>query len=148
MTSNVCVPQVKDVYYRWTPPEIKPSTQHRPDLPSWASAEIKPLSLHSRFLHTTHSVLQVCYDAPDSPRAGVIKVQVFDPSKDLRIPLTVKSTDSAATLIKKCLEQRPDLGETLNLVYNGKPVPLCKSLGELGVKSGAMFITYQKCFGG
>ncbi|KAI5610088.1 hypothetical protein C0J50_5441 [Silurus asotus] len=148
MTANVCVPQVNDIYYRWTPPEIKPLTQHHPDNPRWASAEIKPLSLHSRFRHTTHSVLQVCYDALDSPQAGVFEVQVFDPSKDLRILLSVKSTDSGATLIKKCLEQRPDLGKTLNLVYNGKPVSPCKSLGELGVKSGAMFITYQRCIGG
>ncbi|KAI5087853.1 tripartite motif-containing protein 16-like [Silurus meridionalis] len=122
------IEKVHECIPKWT--EVKHVTQHHPD-----------------FCHTTHSVLQVSYDAPDSPQAGVFEVQVFVPSKNLRIPLSVKSTDTAATLIKKCLEQRPDLGETLNLAYNGKPVSPCKILGELGVKSGAMFLTYQKCIG-
>ncbi|KAI5610087.1 hypothetical protein C0J50_5440 [Silurus asotus] len=146
MNLAVCVPQVHECIPEWT--EDKHVTQHHSDLPRWDSAEIKPLSLHSRFRHTTHSYLQVCRDALDSPQAGVFEVQVFDPSKNLRILLSVKSTDTGATLIKKCLEQRPDLGETLNLAYNGKSVSPCKSLGELGVKSGAMFLTYQRCFGG
>ncbi|KAF7687001.1 hypothetical protein HF521_015394 [Silurus meridionalis] len=100
------IEKVHECIPKWT--EVKHVTQHHPD-----------------FCHTTHSVLQVSYDAPDSPQAGVFEVQVFVPSKNLRIPLSVKSTDTAATLIKKCLEQRPDLGETLNLAYNGKPVSPC-----------------------
>ncbi|KAF7687018.1 hypothetical protein HF521_015411 [Silurus meridionalis] len=92
MNLEVCPPQVHECIPKWT--EDKHVTQHHPD-----------------FCHTTHSFLQVCYDAPDSPQAGVFEVQVFDPSKNLRILLSVKSTDTGATLIKKCLEQRPDLGK-------------------------------------
>lgn len=38
--------------------------------------------------------------------------------------------------------------DRFHLVFNGKPVADHQILGELGVKSGGTFLTYQRCNGG
>uniref|UniRef100_A0A8C8CAF9 Ubiquitin-like domain-containing protein n=1 Tax=Oncorhynchus tshawytscha TaxID=74940 RepID=A0A8C8CAF9_ONCTS len=58
------------------------------------------------------------------------------------------STDTIGKLQRRFLQKRPDLTGSLNLAYNGKPVQGHQSLGELGVKNGATFITFQRCLGG
>ncbi|KAG7314270.1 hypothetical protein KOW79_022766 [Hemibagrus wyckioides] len=105
--------------------------------------------VHAPFRHTTHSVLQVvCDDAPGFPQPENVDLRVFDGSNGSSIPFTLKSTDTTDTLIKQYLQMKPELTGNLHLAYNGKRVSKHKSLRELGVKPGAMFITYQKCTGG
>ncbi|KAM9449948.1 uncharacterized protein Hap1MRO34_022409 [Clarias gariepinus] len=103
---------------------------------------------HPLLTHSTHTSLQVCDDAAASPRPDVLHVQVFDPSKNIRVPFILKGSDTADTLIKKYLQERPELGKNLHLALNGRRVSRQKSLSELGVKSGAVFITFQRCIGG
>ncbi|KAB5518260.1 hypothetical protein PHYPO_G00163690 [Pangasianodon hypophthalmus] len=134
MSADVCSSECIDYIYQWTPaeePVLCPENQ-----------------LYEKFSHTTHSFLKVCDDAPGSPQPEKIDVTVFDPSKNIRIPFILKSTDTTDRLIRKYLQMRPKLVGTLNLAYNGKPVPGQKTLRELGVKPGAVFITFQRCFGG
>ncbi|GAA6082337.1 uncharacterized protein si:ch211-217k17.11 isoform X1 [Tachysurus ichikawai] len=97
--------------------------------------------LHEPFRHATHSVLQVVFDDPQPEN---FDVKVFDGSNGSSIPFTIKSTDTTDTLIKMYRQMNPKM----DLAYNGKQVPAHKSMRELGVKPGAMFITYQKCTGG
>ncbi|KAK2865899.1 hypothetical protein Q7C36_001955 [Tachysurus vachellii] len=100
---------------------------------------------HEPFCHATHSVLQVVFDDPQPEN---FDVKVFDGSNGSSIPVTIKSTDTTDTLIKMYRQMNPKLQGNLHLAYNGKHVPKHKSMRELGVKPGAMFITYQKCTGG
>lgn len=103
---------------------------------------------HPQFSHTTHTSLQVCDNAPESPLPDSIEVKVFDPSKNISVPIILKSTDTTEHLMKKYLQFRPELVGSLHLAYNGKRVSAKKTMGELGVKPGAMFITFQRCIGG
>ncbi|KAB5518259.1 hypothetical protein PHYPO_G00163670 [Pangasianodon hypophthalmus] len=130
-TAQVCSPPHCCSLPKADPPKVNPEPKH-----------------HAKFSHTTHSFLKVCDDAPGSPQPEKIDVTVFDPSKNIRIPFTLKSTDTTDMLNEKYLQMRPELVGTLNLAYNGKPVPGQKTLRELGVKPGAVFITFQRCVGG
>ncbi len=105
-----------------------------------------PVPFHAPLENTTHTSLQV--QGPVSPGPKRIPVNIFNGSNGMKIPVTVRSTDTIEKLQQKVLKLRPDLGASLNLVYNGKPVQLHQTLSELQVKPGAMFITYQKCHGG
>lgn len=98
--------------------------------------------VHHPIIHTT---LQVYKDAP---LPDPFNVKVFDPSKNINIPFILKSTDTAAHLIKKYLQMKPELKGSLNLAYNGKQVSAMKTMCELGVKPGDVFITFQRCSGG
>ncbi|KAM9449701.1 uncharacterized protein Hap1MRO34_022193 isoform 2-T2 [Clarias gariepinus] len=93
---------------------------------------------HPWLRSSTHTSLQVCTDAAGSPLPECFDVQVFDPSKNTRTMINLKSTDTADTL----LEKYP------HLALNGKPVPQLTPLRDLGVKPGAVFITFQRCIGG
>ncbi|KAF4071275.1 hypothetical protein AMELA_G00271350 [Ameiurus melas] len=118
-------------------------------LPKTSSPQVVPQSkFHSLFSHTTHSFLKVRDDAPGSPQPDNFDVLVFNPSKNINIPINLKSTDTADTLIKKYQQTRPELGKDLRLAFNGKPVEAHAILRDLGVKPGAMFITFQRCHGG
>lgn len=105
-----------------------------------------PVPYHEPLENTTHTVLQV--QGPVSPGPKLFPVNVFNGSKGMKIPVIVRSTDTIEKLQQEVLKLSPDLGASLNLVYNGKPVQLHQTLSELQVKPGATFITYQKCRGG
>uniref|UniRef100_A0A8C2K6T0 Ubiquitin-like domain-containing protein n=1 Tax=Cyprinus carpio TaxID=7962 RepID=A0A8C2K6T0_CYPCA len=96
--------------------------------------------------NSTHASLQV--QEPVSPGPKSFNVFYFNGSNGMKIPVTVRSTDTIGKMQQKVLKLRPELGASLNLVYNGKPVQLWQTLSELQVKPGATFITYQKCQGG
>ncbi len=105
-------------------------------------------TFHEPMKQTTHTVLQVQDSELSSPGPNCFSVCIFNGSNGMNIPVTVRSTYSVRRLQQKVLKLRPDLGASLDLVYNGKPVQLHQRLSELQVKPGAMFITYQKCHGG
>ncbi|KAK2865900.1 hypothetical protein Q7C36_001956 [Tachysurus vachellii] len=126
MATRICAPRCAPVP-KADPPQVAPEPK-----------------LHGPFRHTTHSVLQVVFD----PQPENFDVKVFDGSNGSGIPFTINITDTTDTLIKMYHEKKPELQGNLHLAYNGKQVPKHKSMKELGVKPGAMFITYQKCTGG
>ncbi|XP_017316541.1 uncharacterized protein LOC108260624 [Ictalurus punctatus] len=131
--ADVCLPQWEDII-QWADVEelvLGPQNQFHPQLGQ-----------------TTHSFLKVYDDAPGSPQPDNIDVKVFDPSKNTNIPIDLKITDTVDTLIKKYLQMRPELGNNLRLAFNGKPVAAHAILRDLGVKPGAVFITFQRCRGG
>uniref|UniRef100_A0A4W4E3G6 Ubiquitin-like domain-containing protein n=1 Tax=Electrophorus electricus TaxID=8005 RepID=A0A4W4E3G6_ELEEL len=101
------------------------------------------------FLDTTHSTLQI-YDHAGStqPTPFPILLRVYNANDGTSIPFALKSVDTIGKLQRCYQKMRPELVGRLNLAYNGKPVPALKTLGELGVKPGATFITYQKVTGG
>uniref|UniRef100_A0A671RKT2 Ubiquitin-like domain-containing protein n=1 Tax=Sinocyclocheilus anshuiensis TaxID=1608454 RepID=A0A671RKT2_9TELE len=105
-----------------------------------------PVPFHEPLENTTHAVLQV--QGPVSPGPKRFPVNIFNGSNGMKIPVIVRSTDTIEKLQQEVLKLSPDLGASLNLVYNGKPVQLYQTLSELQVKPGATFITYQKCRGG
>lgn len=95
----------------------------------------------------THTVLRAQKpDLSSGPKRFL--VNIFDGSKAVKVPVTVRSIDTIGKLQQKVLKLRPDLRGCGNLVYNGKPVQKQQTLSELQVKPGATFITYQKCIGG
>ncbi|GAA6074614.1 uncharacterized protein LOC108260624, partial [Tachysurus ichikawai] len=106
----------------------------------WEQIEEPVLScpFHEPFRHATHSVLQVVFDDPQPEN---FDVKVFDVSNGTSIPFTIKSTDTTDTLIKMYRQMNPKMEGNLHLAYNGKHVKKRKSMRELGVKPGAMFIT-------
>uniref|UniRef100_A0A4W5LUG8 Ubiquitin-like domain-containing protein n=1 Tax=Hucho hucho TaxID=62062 RepID=A0A4W5LUG8_9TELE len=106
-----------------------------------------PVSYDPSFLNTSHTSLLVVQD-PKPTRASDLTVTVLNGSDGKRVPLVLKSTDTIGKLQRSFLRKRPDLTGSLNLAYNGKPVQGHQSLGELGVKNGATFITFQRCIGG
>ncbi|KAM9399404.1 uncharacterized protein ACWYII_031593 isoform 1-T1 [Salvelinus alpinus] len=106
-----------------------------------------PVLYDPTFLNTTHASLLAVKDL-ESTRASHFTVTVLNGSDGKRVPLVLKSTDTIGKLQESFLQKRPDLTGSLNLAYNGKPVQGHQSLGELGVKDGATFITFQRCHGG
>ncbi|KAK6324963.1 hypothetical protein J4Q44_G00043050 [Coregonus suidteri] len=106
-----------------------------------------PILYDPTFLNATHTSLVVVKD-PEPTRASRFTVTVLNGSDGKRVQLVLKSTDTIGKLQRKFLQKRPDLTGSLNLAYNGKPVQGHQSLGELGVKNGATFITFQRCRGG
>uniref|UniRef100_A0A4W5LR10 Ubiquitin-like domain-containing protein n=1 Tax=Hucho hucho TaxID=62062 RepID=A0A4W5LR10_9TELE len=106
-----------------------------------------PVPYDPTFLNTTHTSLRVVKD-PEPTRGIHFTVTVLNGSDGKRVPLVLKSTDTIGKLLRSFQRKRPDLTGSLNLAYNGKPVQGHQSLGELGVKNGATFITFQRCIGG
>uniref|UniRef100_A0A4W5LR18 Ubiquitin-like domain-containing protein n=1 Tax=Hucho hucho TaxID=62062 RepID=A0A4W5LR18_9TELE len=106
-----------------------------------------PVPYDPTFLNATHTSLLVVQDHKPT-RASRLTVTVLNGSDGKRVPLVLKSTDTIDKLQRSLLRKRPDLTGSLNLAYNGKPVQGHQSLGELGVKNGATFITFQRCIGG
>lgn len=94
----------------------------------------------------THTVLRVQKPVSSGPKR--FSVNIFDGSKGVKVPVTVRSIDTIGKLQQKIRKLKPDLRGCGNLVYNGKPVQQQQTLSELQVKPGATFITYQKCHGG
>ncbi|ROL46566.1 hypothetical protein DPX16_21750 [Anabarilius grahami] len=105
-----------------------------------------PIPYHEPLEKSTHTILQV--QGPVSPVPKRLLVNIFNGSKGVKVPVTVRSTDTIGKLQQKALKFKPELGGCENLVYNGKPVLQHQTLSELQVKPGATFITYQKCHGG
>lgn len=103
---------------------------------------------YNLFSGTTHGVLRVWDEAPGAPQPENMDLSVLDGFNGTRTPLSLRSTDTTDMLIERYLQVKPRLGGELHLVFNGKLLPKARSLGELGVKPGAVFITYQKCTGG
>ncbi len=115
----------------------------------WQCVEEDPRdTFHEPMKQTTHTSLLVHDSELISPGPKRIPVNIFNGSNGMKIPVIVRSTDTIEKLQQEVLKLRPDLGASLNLVYNGKPVQLHQTLSELQVKPGATFITYQKCHGG
>ncbi|XP_024293728.1 uncharacterized protein LOC112262271 [Oncorhynchus tshawytscha] len=106
-----------------------------------------PVLYDPTFLNATHASLLAVKD-PELTRASHFTVTVLNGSDGKKVPLVLKSTDTIGKLQKSFLQKQPDLTGSLNLAYNGKPVQGHQSLGELGVKDGATFITFQRCHGG
>uniref|UniRef100_A0A674EMW7 Ubiquitin-like domain-containing protein n=1 Tax=Salmo trutta TaxID=8032 RepID=A0A674EMW7_SALTR len=106
-----------------------------------------PVPYDPTFLKATHASLLVVKDTKPT-RASRFAVTVLNGSDGKIVPLVLKSTDTIGKLQRRFLQKRPDLTGSLNLAYNGKPVQGHQSLGELGVKNGATFITFQRCRGG
>ncbi|XP_053475157.1 uncharacterized protein LOC128604233 [Ictalurus furcatus] len=130
MATKVCAPQC----------EVLPKTS--------SPQVVHQSKFHPEFGQTTHSFLKVYDDAPGSPQPDILDVLVFDPSKNINIPVNLKITDTVDALIKKYLQMRPELGKELHLAFNGKSVAAHAILRDLGVKPGAVFITFQRCRGG
>uniref|UniRef100_A0AAY4AA93 Ubiquitin-like domain-containing protein n=1 Tax=Denticeps clupeoides TaxID=299321 RepID=A0AAY4AA93_9TELE len=84
----------------------------------------------------------------DKSSWGHIWVSVWNGSDGRVSHLKLKSIDTIGKLKKKFLKMNPSMHGSLNLAYNGKPVPAEKSLGELNVKSGSKFVIFQRCPGG
>ncbi|KAM9529843.1 uncharacterized protein ACWYII_041889 isoform 1-T1 [Salvelinus alpinus] len=106
-----------------------------------------PVPYDPTFLNATHASLLVVQDHK-STRSSRLTVTVLNGSDGKRVPMVLKSTDTIGKLQKSFLLKQPELTGSLNLAYNGKPVQGHQSLGELGVKNGATFITFQRCQGG
>uniref|UniRef100_A0A8C8C890 Ubiquitin-like domain-containing protein n=1 Tax=Oncorhynchus tshawytscha TaxID=74940 RepID=A0A8C8C890_ONCTS len=106
-----------------------------------------PVPYDPTFLNATHASLLVVQDHKPN-RASRVAVTVLSGSDGKRVPFVLKSTDTIGKLQRRFLQKRPDLTGSLNLAYNGKPVQRHQSLGELGVKNGATFITFLRCLGG
>ncbi|KAL6466598.1 hypothetical protein MHYP_G00244020 [Metynnis hypsauchen] len=101
------------------------------------------------FLQVIHSTLKVNEPlGSPQPSNGAFEVTVYNGTDNTKIPLSMKSTDTIGKLKKAYIKKRPHMSGSLNLVFNGKPVHSEKTLGELGVKTGAMLITFQRCIGG
>ncbi|KAK2909284.1 hypothetical protein QQF64_000605 [Cirrhinus molitorella] len=105
-----------------------------------------PVPYHEPLKNTTHTVFRVQPPVSSSPKR--FSVNILNGSNGVKVPVTVSSLDTIAKLLQEVLKLRPELGASHNLVFNGKPVDLKKTLSELQVKPGATFITYQKCHGG
>ncbi len=106
-----------------------------------------PVPYHEPLENTTHTVLKVQGSVSPGPKR--FPVNVFNGSKGMKIPVTVRSTDTIEKLQQEVLKLSPDLGASLNLVYNGKNrFQLHQTLSELQVKPEPCSFTYQKCRGG
>ncbi|KAA0722044.1 hypothetical protein E1301_Tti012118 [Triplophysa tibetana] len=105
------------------------------------------IPFHPAFANTTHGVLMVKEPIVlDSPTSGPVHVNILNGSNGTRITFKLNSSDTIGKLKQELLNKQPEFGG--NLVFNGKPVEAHQTLGELQVKHGATFITYQKCHGG
>ncbi|KAL7841674.1 hypothetical protein SRHO_G00253650 [Serrasalmus rhombeus] len=105
-----------------------------------------PADLHHPALrNSSHVFLDV--RAP-SPPPQTVKVAFFDGSTSKQVPLILNSTETVQGLMNKLKEQKPDLGDNLHLIYNGKPVEAQQTMAELGVKTGGIFMKFQRCVGG
>uniref|UniRef100_A0AAR2J715 Ubiquitin-like domain-containing protein n=1 Tax=Pygocentrus nattereri TaxID=42514 RepID=A0AAR2J715_PYGNA len=104
---------------------------------------------YSHFVQVIHSTLKVHEPLGSlQPSNGAFEVTVYNGTDNTKIPFIMKSTDTIGKLKKAYIKKRPHMIGSLNLVFNGKPVQAEKTLGELGVKTGATFITFQRCIGG
>uniref|UniRef100_A0A8C7HFB4 Ubiquitin-like domain-containing protein n=1 Tax=Oncorhynchus kisutch TaxID=8019 RepID=A0A8C7HFB4_ONCKI len=95
-----------------------------------------PVPYNPTFLNASHTSLLVVEDTKPT-RASRFTVTVLNGSDGKIVPLLLKSTDTIGKLQRRFLQKRPDLTGSLNL-----------SLGELGVKNGVTFITFQRCLAG
>ncbi|KAL7855629.1 hypothetical protein AOLI_G00192330 [Acnodon oligacanthus] len=100
---------------------------------------------HRALINSSHVFLHV---PTSSPSPQTVKVAFIDGSSGKQVPLILSSTETVQGLIKKLREQKPDLRDNLHLIYNGKLVEARQTMAELGVKTGGLFMTYQKCVGG
>ncbi|KAI4880202.1 hypothetical protein NFI96_020534 [Prochilodus magdalenae] len=96
--------------------------------------------------NSSHLSLTVNSDSPPSPKR--VLLTVFHGSTGAKVPLILNHTDTVQRLKEMVKQEKPNLGDRLHLIYNGKPVEAQQTMAELDVKPGSLFITYQKCVGG
>ncbi|KAL7855630.1 hypothetical protein AOLI_G00192340 [Acnodon oligacanthus] len=104
---------------------------------------------YNPFVQVIHSTLKVSepLESPQ-PSNGTVEVTVYNGTDNTKIPFIMKSTDTIGKLKKAYIKKRPHMTGSLNLVFNGKPAHSETTLRELGVKTGATLITFQRCIGG
>lgn len=106
-----------------------------------------PVPYHEPCGNATHTVLRVQKPYTSGPKWTSGSVNIFNGSKVIQI--TVKCDDTIGKLQQELLKLlKPNLGNDLNLVFNGKLVQQQQTMSELQVKPGATFLTVQKCHGG
>lgn len=108
--------------------------------------DVLPVPYHSELKNTIHARVKV--NEPQSSVPGPIYVNIFDGSKGTSVGLKLNSGDTIGKLKQEYVKMKQGSAETLNLVYNGKPVGENQTLAELQVKHGATFVIFYRCPGG
>ncbi|KAL6466597.1 hypothetical protein MHYP_G00244010 [Metynnis hypsauchen] len=125
---------------RTLPPPVKACTYELRQLPT------VPADLYH---HALKNSSHVCLDVhTPSPSPQTVKVAFIDGRSGKQVPLILNINETVQGLMNKLKEQKPDLRDNLHLIYNGKPVEAQQTMAELGVKTGGVFMTFQKCVGG
>uniref|UniRef100_A0A3B1K457 Ubiquitin-like domain-containing protein n=1 Tax=Astyanax mexicanus TaxID=7994 RepID=A0A3B1K457_ASTMX len=142
MSATASVPRLQ-CYHRQIPavktykPQTKTVLQHSP------REDLK---------YVVHSFLRV-EERPESPQTineelQIIPVTVFDGSSGKKVSLNISSTDTIGKLKEAFQKEMPYLKGSLDLAFNGKQCDSKTTMCDLNVKSGATFVTFQRCIGG